>query len=833
MGEEKYYLYADLVHTGISASDLRTLNGKRVGLLAGSIHAACFYKWEADHKLYLQHVPITGIEDVRQKLSNGEIDCLVSAETPQLVQMGTSAIATVGGSGIHFVISKKRPDLKAELDTAMRRMDYDKPFYTDELYKRYLSAATSSALSGEEQHWLVQHGKIRIGWLDNDFGFSSIDSESGKLSGVITDYIKFAAGCLENQPLNFELVEFASQQEELQALKDNKIDMIFHFTQNPYVAEENGLILSNTVLSVNLAAVTANDYFVENANNTVAIAKDNLALKWYVSYNYPNWKVVEYASLEAVEQAVRSGEADCFIVEPGYLSKYIEDSRLHCVFLMQPGQMSFAVSRANTVLLSVLNKTLKAMPSSMLTGALSMYDNTSKKLTLMDLVKENILAVGLTITALFTVILIIILGFLRKSRIAEAKAKQAAQQSLELNKKLQESHKELQKALLREESANSAKTNFLFNMSHDIRTPMNALLGYAKLMKQELTDPKLLHYQEKMEQSGNLLLSIINNVLDMARIENGKIEVDENYHEVGDVLGGIRDVFTEEARKKGITLVYEAQVEHKHIMCDVTKIQEIFSNLVSNAIKYTHAGGKIILRTQELPSAKPGYVVIRSDVIDNGIGMSKEYLPTIFDSFSRERNTTLGKVAGTGLGMSIVKKLVDMMHGTITVESELGKGSKFSVTLEHKIADAAYYEKKPDVTTSSVQKELLKGKHILLAEDNDLNAEIATVILSNMGFVVERVEDGVQCVRQLVARPAGTYDVILMDIQMPNMDGYKATQAIRRFEDKQKASIPIIAMTANAFEEDRQNAFKAGMNGHIAKPIDVEKVEQTLISVLK
>ena len=380
--------------------------------------------------------------------------------------------------------------------------------------------------------------------------------------------------------------------------------------------------------------------------------------------------------------------------------------------------------------------------------------------------------------------------------------------------------------------AAALKARFLSNMSHDIRTPMNALLGYSELIKRELTDPKLLDYQEKMEQSGNLLLSIINNVLDMARIESGKVELDEDYVKIRDIYQGIYKIFQAEAEKKCIHLKMEYDVKHEHVICDETKNKEIFLNLISNAVKYTASGGRVTIRITELDCDRKDYVRIRTQVIDTGIGMSEEFLPSLFEAFARERNTTDGKIAGTGLGMPIIKKYIDMMYGTIEVESKQGEGSKFTVTLEYRIADKSYYEQDTEKSSDVDETDRISGKHILLAEDNDLNAEIAQFILEDMGLMVDRVEDGVQCVSRIEQKPAGTYDLILMDIQMPNMDGYRATEMIRGLSDKDKATIPIIAMTANAFEEDRKKALAKGMNGHIAKPVDAEKVEKTICSVL-
>lgn len=393
-----------------------------------------------------------------------------------------------------------------------------------------------------------------------------------------------------------------------------------------------------------------------------------------------------------------------------------------------------------------------------------------------------------------------------------------------------EQEEALRQEKIKAEKANEAKSIFLFNMSHDIRTPMNAIVGYSQLMKKELTNPKLVHYQEMIEQSSQLLLSIINNVLDMARVESGKMELDENYEVVGNITQLVCGAFAAEASRKNIELNKIVNVEHKHIITDSTKMQEILSNLISNAIKYTPEGGKVLIDVQELPYDKEGYTLIQTKVSDTGIGMSEEFLPSLFELFTRERNTTLSKIPGTGLGMAIVKNLVDLMNGSIEVESELGKGSTFTITIPHKIANKDYTNR--NIESSNEFDIDFKGKRILLAEDNELNAEITTTILSEMGFEVKAVEDGILCVNEMQHQPANTYDLILMDIQMPNMDGYKATDCIRHLSQPEKANIPIIAMSANAFEEDKKKAFGVKMNDYITKPIDFQKMEEVLKHVL-
>ena len=391
-------------------------------------------------------------------------------------------------------------------------------------------------------------------------------------------------------------------------------------------------------------------------------------------------------------------------------------------------------------------------------------------------------------------------------------------------KKAQE-EQHLQEAVERANAASRAKSEFLFNMSHDIRTPMNAIIGFTQLMRRHLGEPeKEKEYLDKIESSGGYLLDLINNVLEMSRIESGRATLDENIWDAKEFNDVLNNVFENQMAEKGITFTRTVDVVHKDVYCDSLKLQEIFLNVLSNAMKYTPAGGTVTMDLKELPPAVPGYARYRTIIADTGIGMSPEYLPHIFENFSREKTSTESKVIGTGLGMPIVKQLVELMNGTIGIESEPGKGTKVTIVLDHRIADRAGAAAGKETAVTSADAELASGRRILLAEDNDLNAEITTELLSEFGFEIERAEDGIICVDMLAKHPAGYYDLILMDVQMPNMDGYKATATIRNLADPELAQIPIIAMTANAFEEDKQNAFNAGMNGHVAKPIDMEKL---------
>ena len=706
----------------------------------------------------------------------------------------------------------------------MRQLEQDSPFFKTDLYKKYFTLDYNQSLTGEEKFWLEKHGSIRIGFLNNDAAIFSMDEETGKLTGMLAEYISYAKGCLGNQRLEFDIQEYDDYNEMLRALQDHEIDMIFYVGRNPDLAEKKGYTLTNTAWTYSLMAVTDEKYFNENEAYSVAVVKEHEALKQHIAFSYPHWKLIDCDSLADATDMVSHQKADCFLMGTSQALKYDNNRDFKSIPLTKTMEACFAVRRGEGNLLSILNKTLKTMPSDMLTSALAIYDSTADKVTFLDFIKDNLLTVFVT-TSLFALGIIgIILVLLRKARKAEAAAKVAAKDTQKLNDKLEV-------ALKKAEDASLSKTSFLHNMSHDIRTPMNAVLGYAQLMKDELKGkgmPETLEHLEKLQQSGNLLLSIINNVLDMARIESGRMEIDESYTQIEYILQDLFEIFDDEAKKKNIAFNYKMNVEHDHVLIDITKIKEILVNILSNAIKYTPAGGSVMVNVDELPCNEPGYMIVRTSVSDTGIGMSQEYLTKIFDAFTREQSTTKSKIAGTGLGMSIVKKYVELLGGTINVESELGKGSTFSVILKHRIVDESCYAKKHDEELGTGS-EILNGRHILLAEDNDLNAEIAEAILERAGLKIERVEDGIQCVNKVEKMPVGTYDMILMDIQMPKMDGYKATQKIRHLPDKDKACIPIIAMTASAFEEDKREAIAAGMNGHIAKPIDVNELMAILV----
>ena len=807
---ERYYLYANLDSSDISATDFSTIDGKRVGVMNNSFEADQLTAWEEASGIKTRHVYFSSIKQATSLAKSHKIDCIVSMETPRWSSVDLSALTAIGSSQVYFGISKSRPDIKTQLDNALLSLQSIRPFYADELYQKYLATQFVATATDDEKKWLAQHGSIKVGFLDLDPGISVLNRDTGELSGVITDYITAATHCLENQRLDFKLKPYHSAEELLQALGSGEIDMIFHVNQNPYYAEENKLALSNTVLTLPVVAISAQNAFNEDAKNRVAIEKSRVALYSYVSYSYPQWEIVECATQEDAERAVKNGDADCLLAgRTGEAMRYYNDTSLHSLLLSKPGNVSFAVCKGNTTLLSILNKTLTTMPTSKLSNAVTIYEESARKVTFMDYVRDNLFIAAMTIIVPFLIVVFAILMLLRRARLSERKAMAAMQRAKE---------------------ADAAKSSFLFNMSHDIRTPMSAILGFSELAEKKIDDPELVRdYLSKIQMSGRGMLSILDNVLELSRIESRKIVLEETPQEADSVLDACMVMMSTEAQRKHHTITVDKEIEHPYVYLDKARATEIAVNLMSNAIKYTADGGSIRCTLRQYPHERAGWIYQELSVADNGIGMSEEFQQHVFEPFVRERSSTLSGVHGTGLGMGIVKNLVDLMEGTVTIDSKLGEGTTITVKIPVRLATAEDMKPKASDGSSDADAAKLRGMRVLLAEDNDLNAEIAITLLEEEGIVVERARDGVECVDKIEASPADHYALVLMDIQMPIMNGFEATAKIRELTDEYKARIPIIAMTANAFSEDRAKSLAAGMDDHLSKPIDMGELIAVLL----
>ena len=552
-----------------------------------------------------------------------------------------------------------------------------------------------------------------------------------------------------------------------------------------------------------MAAATVKNSFDENAENTVAIPREDSDLKSYVSYNYPQWHVKGYATWKDAKKAVYNGKADCMIMDSGMLEQYSDDNKLHSVFLEKYDMVSFAVRHGNSMLLSVLNKTIKTMSVSKFSNAVYMYDSNLKKVTVKEFIRDNFWSFTVLVVSAFLIVLILILGLLRKARIAEKKAKKA----------------------------NSAKTHFLRQMSHDIRTPLNGIIGMINISERYCGDKeKLYECKAKVMQSMDYLQSLLNNVLDIGRVESGTLQLEHKPFDLIAMLAKQISIVETNAKEYGISFEGGASMStfhHRYFIGSEEYLNRLLMNLAGNAVKYNRRGGKVILYFNEI-SSDDKTAVFEFVCSDTGLGMSKEFQKHAFESYAREGKETTNGYSGAGLGLSIVKDIVDRMNGTIKLESKENVGTTFTVTIPLEIDHNA--EKKQQ---KKVEKPDLSGKSVLLVEDNELNLEIAKMMLEDEKMVVTTAENGEEAVDIVSQSVPGRFDFIFMDIMMPVMDGLEAARQIRTLNRKDTKEIPIIAMTANAFQDDIRDCIDAGMNAHIAKPIDSKKIEDTLQLVLK
>ena len=552
-----------------------------------------------------------------------------------------------------------------------------------------------------------------------------------------------------------------------------------------------------------MAAATVKNSFDENAENTVAIPREDSDLKSYVSYNYPQWHVKEYATWKDAKKAVYNGKADCMIMDSGKLEQYSDDNKLHSVFLEKYGMVSFAVRRGNSMLLSVLNKTIKTMSASKFSNAVYMYDSNLKKVTVREFIRDNFWGFTVLVVSVFLIVLILILGLLQKARIAEKKAKKA----------------------------NSAKTDFLRHMSHDIRTPLNGIIGMINISERYYGDKERLYEcKAKVMESMDYLQSLLNNVLDIGKVESGTLQLVNKPFDLVAMLVKQISIIETNAKEYGISFEGGASMStfhHRYVIGSEEYLNRLLMNLAGNAVKYNRSGGKVSLYFNEI-SSDDKTAVFEFVCSDTGLGMSEEFQKHAFESYAREGKETTNGYSGAGLGLSIVKDIVGMMNGTIKLESKENVGTTFTVTIPLEIDHNAEKEQQ-----KKVEKPDLSGKSVLLVEDNELNLEIAKMLLEDEKMVVTTAENGEEAVDIVSQSVPGRFDFIFMDIMMPVMDGLEAARQIRTLNCKDTKEIPIIAMTANAFQDDIRDCIDAGMNAHIAKPIDSKKIEDTLLLVLK
>ncbi len=808
MGLEDYYLCKKAKDVTISSNDLTTLNGKKVGLIYNNLMSDYTEQWIESEDLDITTVYFNSFEERDAAFEAGEIDLKTTTLDADLTSETTKEVAVVGKEPYYIAVNKNRADLLKEFNKSVTTINALDPYLFQTLHsENYDLVSSEIELSQEEISWFRSHGTIVVGYLDNYLPYSDTD-ENGEVRGLLTDALDAVLETLNLDKMpEIRYVAYTNYEQMVAALRNSEIDIAFPVLESLWELEENSIHATSQVVS-DSGALFCKPAKLNETIQKIAVNENNSLQIGYSKKVYPDAELVYYASIDDCLKAVVNDEADGTIMDAlrvQYVIANDDYSELTYIQLSATTGKCFGVNHENKELLLTLNRAIKILGTSYGTEYSYRYTTDFFTYDLSDYIKKYLNQIAIVIALLVVVIIVFSVRSLRKKQ----------QQVLEKDQLKEQA-----------EAANRAKSVFLFNMSHDIRTPMNAILGFSELMEKELDQPeKLKDHLGKIKIAGRYLLGLINNVLEVARIDSGKEHLDENIADLTNVSAIA--MFENDIKNKQLTHRIDLDITHKYAYVDTQKLQEILSNLLSNAIKYTPNGGDILIALKEIDCERSGYATYVYTVSDNGIGMTEKFQQQVFDSFTRERSSTESRVMGTGLGMSIVKSLVDLMGGTIDVDSTPGKGSTFTVTLQLRIANEPDYAAQKSYSEDEVKLEL-SDLNILLAEDNALNAEIAIALLQDAGARVDHVKDGIECVNKMEQAASHTYDVILMDIQMPNLDGYGATSRIRSMDDAQKAAIPIVAMTANAFEEDKQAAFAAGMNGHIAKPISVKAIAKAL-----
>lgn len=855
MAKDNYYLYCLPTSKEYMSGDTGILSGKKIGVTANSYQEKLLRAWLAKYNIQADILYFKGYDDMMAELDKGDIDLIA---TPRLAtgRYPYAIVADIGYSDTYFVVAKDRTDLLSSLEKALYKIHSAELNYGAALQHKYQKGLLSDTfLYAQETAWLDAHNwTVRVGYLEANRPYSYRDDD-GSFSGVMAELLQTMA---TNLGIKFEVKNYHSNENLYKALLNGEVDVIGPWYGDVWLTEQDNLIQTDAALTTSAVLVRKN---VNDAKEPerIAVSRNSFIRKEAVRVLYPDAALWMCDSLEEAVDLVAAGKVDAMIVaasQTNILKRFPKADNFSMTNLSKGVEVCLGLTKDNVELANIFNKGIVSAERNMETRVLEESTVVNRKAGLDDFIKDNIVIV----TFLLVLLVAALIKYVAEKNEAAAKLQKnkrklqnANEQLTAMNQELQAQHHELQTSYEHQQEQNqilyklnrdleekeqavqkasNAKSMFLFNMSHDIRTPMNAIIGFAELLKdKDITEEKRDDYIAKILDSGKFLSTLINNVLDMARIESGKMELNEKVHRLGCITKMMKSAFSDQMRKKNQEFNVVIDVWTQYAWFDATKVQQVLFNILSNASKYTPEGGRVSLTLKELPSDREGYCKIHVIIEDTGRGMSPEYLPHIFEDFSRERNTTEGNVIGTGLGLPIVKSLLDFLGGKIDVESEVGKGSRFTVTLWYRIADTPdeltdeRVEKKPDIST-------LSGKRILFVEDNDLNAEIAMTLLEKSGLLAERAEDGAICLDMLEKAQDGHYDLVLMDIQMPNMDGYTATRRIRQMQDKAKAAIPVVAMTANAFDEDRKKAFEAGMDAHVAKPINVNELLNVLLRML-
>ena len=798
-GTERYYIYAKPDRDDLAKGDPQALQGLTIGCNPGVMQTFVGQQWLANEGIACTYREYDGDSVLFDALANNEVDAVIMNDT--ISSPSASPMFYIGSSDYYFAVPKSRPDLMNDINAAMTAIARVNPRYIDEVKSNYSAQSSgSSSLNGPERSWLKANGNtITLGYITGKLPYCNED-EDGEMEGSLAS---LATTLHDKFGITVKTVPFDSYKMMSKALSKGSIDVALPVYRDYWFAEQSGVVQSVSLGTVSLTAIHTDGNLNKDLQN-IACTKSSFVNQNVLESLFPTATVTEYQSDDEAFDALRKGTVHC-IVAPSSRVKTIGDrydlEDCETVELPDTCELSCWISRGKTELLGIINKGIINAGESLSASSYSSTSYTAQESDTFQFLYRNRAAI---VTVIICILLtsIVILAW-----------------------SLQRAQKEQRKA----DAANAAKTAFLTRMSHDIRTPMNAIIGFSDLLEKHIDEKdRAVDYIAKIKSSSSFLLSLINYVLEMARIESGKASLKIELGSYSELINSLNAVFEPSLKSKNLSYLCYNTVEHDAILCDRTKIREILLNIISNSIKYTPEGGKISVKIEETPAPRKGFASYRITVKDNGIGMSKEYLPHIFEEFTREHSSTESHITGTGLGLPIVKSLVNLMGGTIDVESELGAGTITTICLTFELPteeQLAAHQHKDEILEQSLQ--TLSEKRVLLAEDNDLNAEIVLTVLEENGIHAEHVKDGALCLKAVQNAPEDYYNVILMDIQMPNMNGYQAAEAIRALPGK-RGEIPIVAMTANAFEEDRRKALESGMNAHIAKPVDVSVLLETL-----
>ena len=795
VGTERYWIYTREDHADLADGDLKQMNGWRIGVADGSYQKELLEKWLDSNQIQAEVVGCKGYDDMIEKLDADELDALV---IPALsVNSDFIAIASIGVSDCYFGVSKSRPDLLKELNSALEEINNTETDYSSKLYARYEGKTVINyALNKDEKQWLDAHeNTIRVGYLKDNLPFCG--EENGKLTGILGTVLDTVQ---EKYKITIKAVPCSTGEQMNEALQSGEIDIAGPLIQDFYTQEQFQVVLTDAIFDITPVVIyKGNEY--RSSLSKIAATDTSLYSELMVSLLFPDAEIKLYDTQEECLEAVANGKAGATVIPSSKINLLNESpltKSLSFAEMAKRQELALFTTRENRRAATIINKAIE-QSANILNGVVLAQNSVSeKKMTLQDVFAEYAGLVVVVSSGIIFVLLLLVYS-LSVSR-----------------KKQMEALKEAQDA----NAANIAKTTFLNHMSHDIRTPMNAIVGFTDIALKREPDKEVENCLKKIRQSSEYLMTLINDVLDISRIESGKLE----YKPVPVDLINMTDTVLAIARgyieNRDLNFcISREELKNAYVMADELRIREVLLNIISNAVKFTKDGGSISFTAENCPGNDEHHIIVRYRISDTGIGMSEEFQTRIFEEFSQENDGARTSYKGTGLGMAIAKKYVDLMGGKIEVSSRRGIGSTFTVEIPLLIAEQVLTEKK-----EKSKKDMdLHGLHILLAEDNDLNAEIAVALLKEQGMLVTRTADGKSALAQFCNTDPGTFDLILMDIMMPEMNGYETTKAIRNLPDRPDGKkIPIIAMTANAFAEDVQAALDAGMDDHVAKPVDME-----------